>query len=220
MFGKKNFKKNNIFIINNVKNTKKFVFNKVQREKYRKKYNIASDEIVIGQVGRLVQTKNHLFSIDIFKKYNKLVKSKLVFAGSGPMEKEIMKKIKKENLEDKFIFLGQVFQIQDVYSMCDVLLLPSLYEGFGMTLIEAQTSNLPCIVSTGVPNSAKIVDNVEFIELKETEKWIKAINHLTKSKRKDNSELIDNKGFNIEKECEKLEHLYQKLSRGDYNAKN
>lgn len=214
MFGQRNYNKNKIIILNNAIDSQKFVFDSNIRKKYRKMYNIRDNEIAIGQVGRIMQTKNQMFSLEIFEKINQSVDSKLIFVGKGIMENELKEKVKEKKLDNKVIFMGQIPNIHDVYNMFDVLLLPSLYEGFGMVLVEAQVSNLACIASKGVPIDAKISDNVFFIDLSEKEKWVSAINEIYTSERKDNSILIKDRGFDIKNESEKLENIYLNLLKG------
>lgn len=218
MFGEKEYSNGNVKIINNAIETKKFIFDIKERTKLRKKYNIADDEIVIGQVGRLMQTKNQSFSIEIFKDFIKEKKSKLIFVGSGPMEKELKEKVTENNIDNDVIFLGQMDNTHSLYSMFDILILPSFYEGFGMVLLEAQVSNLTCIVSTGIPIEAKIVDNVKFISLDDKREWISELNNFKFVERVDNSNYVKNMNFDIELECQKLEKIYDKLLRGDIDA--
>ena len=80
----------------------------------------------------------------------------------------------------------------------DVFLLPSLYEGLGMVVIEAQCSGLPCVVSTAVPSVAKLNDNVEFMELGKTAiAWNKKIKDLLYNKRSKKISELETSDFNI-----------------------
>ena len=146
--------------------------------------------------------------------------SKLIYVGSGPMEKILKDKIFQFGLEGNVIMLGQVSNIYEIYNMLDLFILPSFYEGFGIALLEAQVSNLPCIVSNGVPIETKIADNVEFLDLNAgVEKWANKLLKYTNEIRKNNDKIIREHGFNIESECRKLECLYlELLFRSDYHA--
>lgn len=88
----------------------------------------------------------------------------------------------------------------------DIFLLPSLYEGLGMVLIEAQANGLPCIASTEVPKVADM-GNINFIDLNNKEDFIKTVLD-DKLKRKDCINKIESDGYGIKKEAEKLEKIY------------
>lgn len=220
LFGNKEYDKGNVYLLNNAIDLDKFKFDKIMRKKLRKKYNLKDNDFVIGQVGRIMQTKNQSFTLEIFNEISKKKNSKLIYVGSGPMEKILKDKIFQFGLEGNVIMLGQVSNIYEIYNMLDLFILPSFYEGFGIALLEAQVSNLPCIVSNGVPIETKIADNVEFLDLNAgVEKWANKLLKYTNEIRKNNDKIIREHGFNIESECRKLECLYlELLFRSDYHA--
>lgn len=220
LFGNKEYDKGKVYLLNNAIDLDKFKFDKIMRKKLRKKYNLKDNDFVIGQVGRIMQTKNQIFTLEIFNEISKKMNSKLIYVGSGPMEKILKDKIFQFGLEGNVIMLGQVSNIYEIYNMLDLFILPSFYEGFGIALLEAQVSNLPCIVSNGVPIETKIADNVEFLDLNAgVEKWANKLLKYTNEIRKNNDKIIREHGFNIESECRKLECLYlELLFRSDYHA--
>lgn len=212
LFGNKAFDRGKVKIIHNAIDIDKFKFDEVARKKLRKEFGIKDSTVVIGHVGRFVQTKNHAFLVDIFKKYHERnPDSKLLLVGVGPLEDQIKSKIKKLNLEEFVIFLGQRDDIGKLCSAIDIFCLPSLYEGFGVVLLEAQVSNLLCVASTEIPKEAKLIDNLQCISLKlPSEIWAEKILGLTNNRiRKTNKELVAEKGFNIVDESEKFEKMIQ-----------
>ena len=86
-----------------------------------------------------------------------------------------------------------------------------------MVLLEAQATNLPCIVSTGVPQEAKLINDFKFISLNESLiTWKNSIIDLFKTnKRIDNSKILTEKGFDIVNEAKKLEKKYFSLLEED-----
>lgn len=164
LFGNKTFDHGEVKIIHNAIDLDKFKFDPEARKKLRKELDIKEKTVVIGHVGRFVKQKNHDFLIDVFKEYHtKNPDSKLLLIGTGPLEEKIKAKVKKLNLPDSVLFLGQRDDTNKLYSVMDVFCLPSLYEGLGMVLIEAQTNGLPCVASDKVPKEAKITENIDFI---------------------------------------------------------
>ena len=212
LFGNKTFDRGEVKIIHNAIDIDKFRFDEEARKKFRKEFGIKDSTIVIGHVGRFVQQKNHTFLVDVFKEYHeKNPDSKLLLVGSGPLEDKIKKKVEKFGLKNSIIFLGQRNDINKLYSVMDIFCLPSLYEGFGMALLEAQVSNLPCVASTEISKEVELVDNFQYISLNlSSQIWVEKILGLTNNKiRKTNKKLVSEKGFNIAQKSEKLEKMIQ-----------
>lgn len=211
LFGENVFKKGNIFILNNAIELSKFEYNENIRKEKRNELNISDDTFVIGNIGRLVQQKNHMYLINIFNEVQKKKEnSVLLLIGQGPLQNDIEKKIKELNIESKVIFLNQREDVNELYQAMDVFVFPSLYEGLGMVLIEAQTSGLPCISSSEVPRIAKVSDNIDFLDLNDDITcWVEHILKKANEKSRLNySEEIKNYGFDIKNEVKKLEAKY------------
>lgn len=214
LFGKKAFNNSKIKIIHNAIDVDKFSYNYIKRKKIRNQLKIKNDVFVIGHIGRFVETKNQEFIIDLFHDiyiYNQ--NCALILIGEGPLKNKLQEKVYKDGLNDSVFFLEQKTNIEDYYQAMDLFLFPSLYEGLGMTIIEAQCSNLPCIVSDAVPTEGKFLNNIEFLNLNNKNEWLKQIKKRIKEKknRQDCAKIIDENGYNIRNEAKKLEKIYKKL---------
>lgn len=211
LFGDKAFDEGKVYILNNAIDVEKFKYDEKIRKAKRKELGIKDNQLVIGHIGRFVAQKNHTFLIDIFNEIHKKNKDAiLVLAGQGPLMDEIKSKVKDLGLTESVKFLGQRTDANELYQAFDVFLLPSIYEGLGLVLIEAQCAGLPCVASTEVPKVAKVTKNLYFIPLlNSSEEWAKtALKIATKSKREDYSKKVTNKNYNIEVEVQKLEDEY------------
>ncbi len=203
-------KNTNYTIINNAIDLNKFKYNEKIRKEKRKELNIKDNALVIGHVGRFVTTKNHNDILDIFNKiHKKKSNSKLLLIGEGPLKENIVNKVKELNLNGSVMFTGQIDNTYKYYNAMDIFIFPSLYEGLGMALIEAQANGLPCVASTEVPKVADM-GNTKFIDLNNKDEFVNEILS-NKLKRKDCIEQIKKNGYDIEKEAEKLEDIYLKL---------
>lgn len=206
-------KDKNVIIIPNGKNCEEFKFNKENREKIRKKYNL-EDKIVIGHVGRFNYQKNHEFLIDIFNNLKKKSdKYYLILAGTGKLEENIRNKVKKLGLENSVLFLGEVTNINEWLNAMDIMLLPSRFEGLPVVSIEWQISGLPCIISDKVTKEVKLTDLVQFESIDNPEKWVDKI---LKIQIKDRNKLnyieeIKKAGYDIKENAKKLEEIYYSL---------
>ena len=209
LFGNKTFDEGKVVIINNAINLDKFKYNEEKRKEIRKKLNIKNDTFVIGHIGRFVAQKNHTFLIDIFNEmHKKNENSVLLLIGQGTLQNEIKEKVDKLGLANSVKFIGQVTNANDYYNAMDVFVLPSIYEGLGMVLIEAQANELPCIASTEVPKEATISNQIEYIELdKNSSYWAKRI--LNKNRSKVNFEYNEKiEKYNIKNVVGELENEY------------
>lgn len=204
LFGNNEYDKGNVYLLNNAIDLDKFKYDEKIRKEKRKELNIKDDTLVIGHVGRFVEQKNHRFLIDIFNEVHKQNNnSLLILVGQGPLMEEIKRKVKNLELEDCVKFLGQRTDVNELYNAMDLFLFPSLYEGLGMVLIEAQANGLPCIASTEIPEIADISNNVQFYNLNDSiDTWLK--NYAIKRFKYSGKYGY----YNIKTEAKKLEKYY------------
>ena len=210
LFGSKIVKTAKFKVIHNAVDYEKFKFNVKIRSEKRKEFNIANNEILIGNVGRFVPQKNHEFLIEIF---NEILKQhdnyKLILVGSGDKENEIKNKVKTLGIEDKVIFAGFRNDVNLLMQAMDIFLLPSLYEGLPVVGVEAQAAGLPLFTSKDVvTNEVKITNDVFFIPLsKSAEEWATIISNYKISRKESKNDLISN-GYMIEDIIKELEKIY------------
>ena len=214
LFGNKEYDKGTVYLLNNAIDLDKFKYSKKIGKEKRKELGINDDTLVIGHIGRFVAPKNHRLILNIFDEFHKeRPNSKLLLIGQGPLMKEIEEQTKKMKINDSVIFLGQIENVNEYYNAMDLFLFPSLYEGLGLVLIEAQTNGLPCIASTEVPAIAKVSDLLKFVSLEnKVEEWSKEIISSIKRKRKKiDIKKIENQGFSITKESKIIVDYYYNL---------
>lgn len=155
-------------------------FKKSDNERYRRRMELGlSDKsFVVGFCGRLVEQKNPLFVIDIFKEiHNKNSNAILLIVGDGRLREEINDRVQQYELSNAVILCGAVNDVENYLSAMDVFLLPSRFEGFGISLLEAQAAGLECYTSEKVvPTETNITNHVNFLSLKDSaETWADAI---------------------------------------------
>lgn len=212
--GKLIFKNKEYIVINNAIDSRKFQYNINKREKLRKEMKL-EDTFVFGNIGRLCPQKNQLFLLDIFNNIrNEKKNSKLIMVGDGPWKEKIQEKIKKMNLANDVILLDSRENIQDMYQIFDLFLFPTMYEGLGIVLIEAQLSGLRCFTSNVVPNEAKITENYKTQDINDLpEKWSQSVLEYCKEQyeRKTQNEALIKHNYDIETEAIKLEKTYEEI---------
>lgn len=211
LFGKKNFE-----IINNGINVEQYKFDDNIRKKIRKKYNF-NDKKVIGHVGSFSEQKNHKYILHIFKKLLEIDENyKLVLIGTGRLFDNIVTLSKELNIYDNIVFVGAVDNVYEWLQAMDLMILPSLYEGFPLVLVEWQSVGLPIIVSDKVTKNCNLTGLIEFLSIDVQEDvWVDKITSTKLLNRNKNSEkllkIIKSKGFDISENVKKLERLYFNL---------
>lgn len=218
LFGDKLYNEGKVYLLNNAIDLDKFKYNEKLRNKKRKELGIKDDTFVIGHIGRFVEQKNHSFLIDIFNEVHRKNKNAvLLLIGQGPLMDEMKEKVNSFGLSKSVMFLGQRNDVNELYQALDAFIFPSLYEGLGLVLIEAECAGVPCVASTEVPLIAKVTDNVEFVSLDDNvQVWSDTTFKLLDNyKRRDNSKDVRNSGYDIKKEAKKLEEKYSNLLKSE-----
>ncbi len=193
----------------------KFKFSSNNREIIRKELNI-QNSFVIGHIGRFVRVKNQEYLIGLIKElkseYNDI---KLILVGEGELLDRIKAKVDEFGLNDDVIFTGLRKDVERLYSAFDCYLFPSYYEGLGMSLVEAQISGLNCVASTGVPRDTMISKNVNYIDLRDTNSWIKQIKSIRalNAERISHTEEAKAKGYDILDIARNLQEIYIEKGR-------
>lgn len=146
LFGE-NFRNDGIVLNNGIDMDIHAVCNKHAVATIRKAYDL-DDKLVIGNVARFNEVKNHPFMVRIAKALKKAgVKFRMLFVGNGDGEGVIRQLVKENDLEQEIIFTGLRSDISDLMFTFDVFLMPSHFEGNPVTLVEAQAAGLPCVIS-------------------------------------------------------------------------
>lgn len=222
LFGNKIINSDKFDIIYNSIDFNKFVYNQKVRQDIRNTLKISDDTFVVGHIGRFNEQKNHMFLIHIFEEILKINSdSKLLLLGDGILKDEINKYVISNNLSDKIYFMGIKTNVNEYLQAMDAFVFPSLYEGLGIVLIEAQASGLKVYTSKNVvPIEANISDTLfNYIDLKSNnyKEWAEKVLYDRNGYSRNN--LVVNKGnYDLNSTIKKLEDYY--LSRGDEYGKN
>jgi glycosyltransferase involved in cell wall biosynthesis len=139
-------------------------FRESPRFSLREELGIRRDSFVIGHVGRFVEVKNHAFLISIAQAALALDPAiHFLLVGEGPLREDIERRVATARLNNRFTFAGQRSDIPALMvGAMDAFVLPSLFEGLPLVLIEAQAAGLPCLVSDTVSPEANIVNSLFF----------------------------------------------------------
>ena len=128
----------------------------IDRAEVRRQLGIPPDSIVVGHVGRFVPQKNHALFVNIAARFAELEPHAFfLMVGGGPLRAEVELDVNARGLAQRFLFTGVRSDIPSLLKgAVDLFLFPSLYEGLGIVVLEAQLAGLPCLLSDAVPREA------------------------------------------------------------------
>ena len=200
------FNTNNVAVIKNGIDIEKFRDIKETKREIKKQLGIEQSSFVVGHIGRFVPVKNHKFLLEVFDEITKLEpNSELLLIGTGDGEPLVRQWIQEKGLSGKVTILSSRTDIPQLLKAMDVFVFPSLFEGFGNVLVEAQAANLRCIVSDHLNKEVFLSNLVIPTSLKESPKvW--AQKALDKTLLSDYPNRLAE--YDIKKEIKNLENLY------------
>jgi glycosyltransferase involved in cell wall biosynthesis len=191
---------------------------KISSEDAKKELGIPINIIVYGHVGQFRKEKNHLYFIEIAKQLIKTNKDFVfLLVGDGVMLESIKKATEESDLRKYFIFTGAREDVNQILNAMDLFIYPSLYEGFGIALIEAQAAGLPVVASDAIPDELPLIKPSVKLSLNNVNAWVLAIEDIFKKLQFTNIDrnkiIIQNqnilKEFSIQTWVNKIEALYQ-----------
>lgn len=129
------------------------VYNKKDASHLKKQYGILEDEKVVIHVSNFRKVKRVQDVVYSFQLIQKEINAKLLLVGDGPEMTYISNLVGELGLTDKVLFLGKQENLEELYSLSDVMLLLSEKESFGLVLLEAMACGVPCIGTNtgGIP---------------------------------------------------------------------
>jgi len=204
-------------VLNNAIDANNYAFDLGQRRQIRESLGIPEGTFVVGHVGRFHPQKNHTFLLDVFRELQKKTNAVLLLVGNGDLRSDMEKKAAELHIADRVIFTGVRNDVPYLMQAMDCFVFPSLYEGLPVTMIEAQASGLPCVVSNAVPMECDVTGLVTYVSLKEeTSVWAECVMKQASVPRCDKVEQIICEGYDIAANSLWLQNYY--LQQWERNA--
>ena len=236
VYGEKAVQEGKTIFIPNAIDCAGFTFDPEKRKKMREELGL-TDALIIGHVGRFHYAKNHEYLIRVFAKLCKMgtraygstaehgadQNDHLILLGEGPLMEATRKLAEELGVADRVHFLGNHKNIADYYQAMDYFVYPSRYEGMPGTIVEAQASGLPCLMSDTICREVIVTELVETMSIEEEPKiWAeelqRRIDALVESRRntdpkQENREKYASKmaaaGFDVQAQAERMMRFYE-----------
>lgn len=187
-----------------------FKFDEEKGRRIREQYGFG-DKLVVGHVGRFEKQKNHTQLVEQFAEiHNKNPQSILLCVGRGSLMEEVRRKCEALGISDSVVFAGAQKDTPSYYSAMDVFLFPSLYEGLGSVLIEAQANGLSCVTTEKlVPEEINVTGNAIFVPLEASaEEWANAVINSAKREKDNRSNAIVKRDYDVIRGANRLSNIY------------
>lgn len=171
---------------------------------------------VIGHVGRFDPQKNHRRLVDMAAVLLKRdPQARLVLVGVGPLRDEIEQHVTALGIGPQVVFAGLRGDVPALMSgLFDVMLFPSLYEGLGLVVVEAQAAGVPVVMSDVIPpETDPMKDRVTRLSLAAPDQtWAEAVGAWL-ARREDGRPAYEQRlaalrEFDVRRSAERLEKLY------------
>lgn len=213
LYGKVYKTYSNYYNIPNAINIEAFCYDEKKAKRVRTELGVADGELLCGHVGTFSSQKNHNFLMDIFCEVLKInPKARLVCCGAGPLMSKAKEKACKLGILDYIIFTGVVSNANEYMMAMDVMVFPSFNEGFPITIIEAEATGLPVVMSDTITEEIDLTDLVHRHSLNDLPKyWARTICELKEGNRVHYNQFINETKYNIDRSAKFIESLYEKM---------
>lgn len=219
LYGEKVTKKSNYHLVFNSVDTSKFI----ERYDQAESGEFCDDGWVnVLQVGRFTPVKNQLFTAEIAKELkNRGARIRILCAGNtgGDYNEAVETKIREYGLEDRMILVGIRKDIDSLMRKSSAFLLPSLYEGMPLVMIEAQAAGLPCVTADTYSREVDFgIGMVDWLNLEDgVSAWADAVENAVKKSRANKADVvraIETSGFDSKVFARKISELYKQSLKG------
>lgn len=197
-------------IVRNAIDTEKYQYISVIEKQVRGEFGL-DEKIVIGHVGNFTPAKNHLFLLEVFQEVlKKEPEARLLLVGGGEGMNLIKEKAKDMEIQGRVVFAGVRSDVNRLMQAMNVFVFPSLYEGLPVTMIEAQASGLPCVISDHVSEECIVTKGLvtkKRLDKSPTE-WAAHILQRAHQSRENHLDEILATGYGIITAARQLEEFY------------
>lgn len=229
VYGEKAVREGKTIFIPNAIDCAGFTFDPKKRKKMREELGLA-DALIIGHVGRFHYAKNHEYLLRVFAELCRMSagsdgstaetgadqKYHLILLGEGPLMEDTRKLAEELGVADRVHFLGNHKNIADYYQAMDYFVYPSRYEGMPGTVVEAQASGLPCLMSDTICREVIATELVETMSIeKEPKVWAEELQRRIDAlvSKQENREKYAAKmaaaGFDVQAQAERMMRFYE-----------
>lgn len=213
LFGKEYRKNNNYYDIPNAINVENYLYSKEKAHKIRKELGVKDDELLCGHIGTFSGPKNHHFLMEIFNEVKKKnTNARFVCCGDGTLMPSVKEMAEQLGIIDSIQFPGVVMNANEYLMAMDVFVFPSTFEGFPMSVIEAEASGLSIVMSDVITKEVDMTDLIHRHSLNDNPtEWARTINGLKPVEREIYNKTIAESRYNMRTSIKLISSLYLEM---------
>jgi len=174
------------------------------RASKRAELGIPEDAFVVGHVGRFTPEKNHAFLVEVYEKIRKKEKNAWLLMVGAEDHSHIVRQLDSLECADQYRILSHRKDVNELLKAMDVFVFPSLFEGFGIALLEAQAAGLRCVASDRCPAEVLRLETCIPLPPEDPECWAEAA--LDTGRRQERQLPLED--YDMNRELRRLERLY------------
>ena len=211
LYGEKTFRRRGRLIMNGV-DVRNFRYDPEKRKQIREQYGLEGC-FIIGHVGRMAPEKNQIFLIELLSGIlQNRPDAVLLLVGDGEQREMLTAQVEKKGLSENVIMTGIRLNVQDYLDAMDVFVLPSIFEGMPLSVLEIQSNGLPCVLSQAVPKDVYQTDLISTASLDDPpEKWISLILEAARNHPDQYNDQMLQSGFDIQDMVKKIYEIYERV---------
>ncbi|KPN14641.1 glycosyl transferase [Bacillus australimaris] len=185
-----------------------------EKAEIKKQLHLLEKKMIIGHIGRFHEQKNHVFFMELAQTLKKQgVSFQLVLVGDGPLKPVVESYAKKAGILENIVFTGVVSDVPKYMKAFDVFVMPSLFEGLPLVLVEAQASGLPCVISDHITEEVDLgCGLVKRMSLRDSaHEWMKAVleaYHAEPPLQETIISQLEQRGFDVKQNITRVMDLY------------
>ena len=193
--------------------TDRYLFDLHSRDKIRESLGLTPEQRVYGHVGSFDPAKNHDFLLDVFAEISRQDPSAvLLLAGNGKRREEIKARAELLHVTDKLIMAGNVDNVNEYMMAMDVMIFPSFFEGFPISVLEAQATGLPVVLSDTITDEVLLTPIAFPMSLNtDASTWAKKCMETTSSDRIAMNAPIASSRYNMKNCVKRLMGIYEEM---------
>ncbi len=181
----------------------------------KKELKLAKCKFIVGTGGRFTEQKGFIYLLMAIPEVIKIFSDcYFVFVGDGPLRKNFENIVEKLNIKNNVIFTGYRKDILEILSLCNIIVVPSLFEGMPNIVLESMALKKP-VIATDIPEMKELIidgENGLFVPVKNSKEISEKIIYLLKNP--EICKVMGEKGYNYVKEkfsIEKMVKSYEEL---------
>lgn len=202
-------------VMTNAIELQKFQYDELIDKKQREIWGIDQKTTVIGTVGRMTPQKNPFFIVEIIRSLSDVYDDFMFFwIGTGELADAVKQKVRERGIQDKVVFLGLRNDVPELFSVLNLFILPSLYEGLPIVGVEAQAAGLPCLFADTITPEIGLVSSTRFVPIDSPDVWASEIVKMAGQRpQRTLSKEMENSAYNIEVAVRQLEKEYNTFEK-------